>query len=655
VPSARARRWEQGQPLTPELNMLFTTGAYIIVALCTAEQMRRDPDADRAKRLETLDASCAWMQARAADQPSNFQHLLHLMHAERAWAAGAAWEAALAFDAARKDVHHRQRPWHKALIAERAALFHLAHGMDHAGQRLMAEARDLYAAWGAAAKVRLMDQSWPFLQPASQSLARGLPGRLLSGPSPDMLDLLGILRASQALSSQRTLRDLALRVTEVLGALTGATRVALIAAAGNDWLLLDSRPDAELHMMAFDEAAKAGLLPASAQRHIERLVEPLQVPDIAEDERFSGDPYFAERGGSLLLVPVVGQGEARAVLFLENTALRAAFGDQRLDAVMLIAGQLAVSLANAQLYDGLETRVRERAAQIEQLQGELVATAHRAGMAQIASNVLHNVGNVLTSVTVAAFALRTRVQGSRAPGVSRAAQVMKEQGAGLPQFMADDSRGRMLPQYLADLGEALRKEQDETLHDIEGLLRNVDHISAIVGSQQALAGSSWLKESVTVKQLLDDALRISEGTLVHGTQVVRGDEPTLQLEIDRTRVLQVLVNLIVNADEAMLDSPQRTLALGARLKDDGPDKRLRITVSDSGHGITSENLPRLFSHGFSTKKDGNGFGLHSAAIAAMEMGGKLTAHSDGPGRGATFTLEIPIGDAKPGATAQAPS
>jgi C4-dicarboxylate-specific signal transduction histidine kinase len=120
-------------------------------------------------------------------------------------------------------------------------------------------------------------------------------------------------------------------------------------------------------------------------------------------------------------------------------------------------------------------------------------------------------------------------------------------------------------------------------------------------------------------------------------------------------VLQVLVNLIVNADEAMLDSPQRTLALGARLQGDGPDKRLRITVSDSGHGITSENLPRLFSHGFSTKKDGNGFGLHSAAIAAMEMGGKLTAHSDGPGRGATFTLEIPIGDAKPGATAQAPS
>jgi signal transduction histidine kinase len=74
--------------------------------------------------------------------------------------------------------------------------------------------------------------------------------------------------------------------------------------------------------------------------------------------------------------------------------------------------------------------------------------------------------------------------------------------------------------------------------------------------------------------------------------------------------------------------------------------RTRITVTDNGVGIPPENMARIFNHGFTTKKDGHGFGLHSGANAAKEMGGSLTAHSDGPGKGATFTLELPTAESR---------
>jgi C4-dicarboxylate-specific signal transduction histidine kinase len=121
------------------------------------------------------------------------------------------------------------------------------------------------------------------------------------------------------------------------------------------------------------------------------------------------------------------------------------------------------------------------------------------------------------------------------------------------------------------------------------------------------------------------------------------------LLLDKSRLLQILLNLMSNASHAMESIPAdaRKLTLATALVRDSRGERLRITVRDEGEGIAPSHLASIFAHGFTTKKSGHGFGLHASAVAAIEMGGTLVAHSDGAGRGALFTLEVPAGKAEP--------
>ncbi len=117
--------------------------------------------------------------------------------------------------------------------------------------------------------------------------------------------------------------------------------------------------------------------------------------------------------------------------------------------------------------------------------------------------------------------------------------------------------------------------------------------------------------------------------------------PVPQVTVDKHKALQILVNLLRNAKHAMdeFETSEKRLTLRIRQQD---DSIVALSVIDTGCGIPPENLTRIFSHGFTTRRDGHGFGLHSAALAAQQMGGRLLAHSDGPGRGATFTFELPL-------------
>ena len=321
--------------------------AYLLRGLALAGQARGAEADQRGGLLAELDEVNGWLAARAADAPGNFLHLLRLLEAERAWAAGDFRAATLAFDAARREAGSRQRPWHRALTAERAARFCLAHGLEQAGHDLLAVARREYLAWGATAKVAQLDWAYPVLRAPAGSTAsgEGRPGdfpRDRAVLTTGTVDLLGIVSASQALSSETSIGPLHARVTGVLSAMTGATGVHLLLwdEHRQDWL----RP-------APGGGTWQGAAPLSVLRYVQRTREPLVVADATGDDRFARDPYFAGLAGcSVLAVPVVSRGALRAVLLLENRLIRAAFTAARLDAVRLIAGQLAVSLDNARLY-----------------------------------------------------------------------------------------------------------------------------------------------------------------------------------------------------------------------------------------------------------------------------------------------------------------
>lgn len=285
----------------------------------------------------------------------------------------------------------------------------------------------------------------------------------------------------------------------------------------------------------------------------------------------------------------------------------------------------------------------EVTAKLLETQSELMATAREAGRAEIATNVLHNVGNVLNSVNVSAGVIGGALRNSRVAGLTRAMQLMADHSADLGEFLTRDEKGRMLPGYLHAVADALDKERHAMLEELGRLTKSIDHIKDIVATQQSHAATANVIEPVNPGELADEALRMQGTALArHQVAVVRDYQPMPPMPLDRGRVLQILVNLISNAKAAMASMPQdkpHRLTLRVEIT---PEALLRFSVRDEGEGIPPENLTRIFSHGFTTRKSGHGFGLHSSALTARQMGGTLTARSDGAGLGATFTLELPM-------------
>ncbi|HST81115.1 MAG TPA: AAA family ATPase [Kineosporiaceae bacterium] len=374
----------------------------LLHALACADQVKTAGLEDRPAALSEFDRSRNWIAARAVDAPDNFGYLLNWLDAEKAWSTGEFSSAAAAFDTALGDVTRRTRPWHTAIITERTARFHLAHGLTYTGRILLAQARTHYQNWGAIAKVTELDREFPHLKTArptqapSTTLATSLATSLGSGHtsvvSAETIDLMAVLRAAQVLSSETNLDQLRTRIVEVLTTLTGATSVQLLLwnPDAQTWSLpavTDSgtRTDGESRANAgsgegsisVDEAGRQGLICLSAFRYAERTQQPLLVPDATHDDRFARDPYLSGlQSCSLLVVPILSRGTPRAMLLMENRLTHTLFTTERLDAVLLIAGQLAVCLDNA---------LAERFRSLVHRSSELTLVCDRTGTISYAS------------------------------------------------------------------------------------------------------------------------------------------------------------------------------------------------------------------------------------------------------------------------------
>jgi PAS domain S-box-containing protein len=287
------------------------------------------------------------------------------------------------------------------------------------------------------------------------------------------------------------------------------------------------------------------------------------------------------------------------------------------------------------------TDLKRAEAELKKTHRELLETSRRAGMAEVATSVLHNVGNVLNSVNVSTTLVAEQVKKSKVANLTKAVALMNEHLADLGAFMAADPKGKQLPGYLTQLASHLAAEQTTVLKEMEQLQKNIEHIKDIVAMQQSYAKVSGVTETLRISDLIEDALRMNVAALTrHEVEVVREFAEVAPVTIDKHKVLQVLVNLIRNAKYACDDSGRPDKRVTVRVANG--EGRLKIAIIDNGVGIPAENLIRIFNHGFTTRKDGHGFGLHSGALAAKEMGGSLVVHSEGPGRGASFTLELPV-------------
>lgn len=305
--------------------------------------------------------------------------------------------------------------------------------------------------------------------------------------------------------------------------------------------------------------------------------------------------------------------------------------------------------------DQLEIRVTERTQELsqanqklrtefeerEKMNAHMVELSHRAGKAEIATGVLHNVGNVLNSINVSASLVSETLQLSRLPSLKKATELLSAQ-EDVSEFLANNERGKVLPGYLQKLANVLEDEQQTAKTELESLAKHLEHVKTIVAMQQSYAGVSAVKETVDLHELIDDAELLIESSLTkHKVEVIREFEDIPKIKVEKQKLLQVIVNLLKNAKDAMTEGRlyDRKLIIKTSIVD---ENRLHISFTDNGSGIAPEIVTKIFSHGFTTKSDGHGFGLHSCANAINEMKGSLTVQSDGPGCGATFLIDLPF-------------
>lgn len=297
--------------------------------------------------------------------------------------------------------------------------------------------------------------------------------------------------------------------------------------------------------------------------------------------------------------------------------------------------------ANEKLQEEINER-KQAEAKVAVLNEKLVLAARRAGMADISTEVLHNVGNILNSVATSVSLAKEKTAHSKANKLARLCELLEQHKDDLNSFIQRDEKGKHIPEYIKILAQCWEQDNQYILKEIQNLDSNVSNIREVVTRQQSLHGMIGMAEKINLIDLVEDALTLNKSICEQaGVRIVRDYQFNEQVIIDRVKLLHILVNVIKNGVDALLESDVRPRIINIQLcKKD--DLYFVIQVIDNGVGIAVENIKNIFSQGFTTKKDGHGFGLHASANAAQEMGGSLFAKSTGLGKGATFILTLPF-------------
>ena len=326
-----------------------------------------------------------------------------------------------------------------------------------------------------------------------------------------------------------------------------------------------------------------------------------------------------------------------------NSQLKEANSELEVSRVQILEKNQELETTNTSLH--VEVNERKKAqAEREELHQQLMQASRQAGMADVASSVLHNVGNVLNSINVSTETLLKTLKKPMVGDVCRIASMFHEHQGDLQVFLTQDPTGKQIPSYLGIVAESLSGSHQTIQSEISSLVSKIDHIKQVIMSQQNIAHAGEVREKAAVEELMEQALMMGmPEPEKYGIRVVREYAQVPTIMTDRHHVLQILVNVITNAKNSMVEYPGKSHCLTLRIGLPA-DRResVRFEVIDTGGGITAENFPRLFAQGFTTRKAGHGLGLHSAAISAKNLGGLLQAQSEGEGRGATFMLDLPL-------------
>jgi PAS domain S-box-containing protein len=284
---------------------------------------------------------------------------------------------------------------------------------------------------------------------------------------------------------------------------------------------------------------------------------------------------------------------------------------------------------------------KEAEEELKKAQQELLDTAHNAGMAEIATSVLHNVGNALNGAITSTTVMNKSLKNSRITHLKKLADLVNEHEDDFVNFVENSDQGKKLPKFFAQVNEVLAAERVQLREEMGSLEKSHEHIRQIIALQQQYAGAPGYKEDVYPEELIEDAVQLFGSSFArhHIEFSVNQHGKSKPIKVEKHKVLQILINLLKNARDAVRDISSDGREIMVDIYQDDTDD-LRIEVRDNGIGIAEEHLEKIFGYGFTTKRDGHGYGLHGCANSAREMGGVLTATSEGANEGATFTLSL---------------
>ncbi len=273
------------------------------------------------------------------------------------------------------------------------------------------------------------------------------------------------------------------------------------------------------------------------------------------------------------------------------------------------------------------------------LNKERMRSAHQAGQAEIATSVLHNVGNILTSVVISAELIQNIIEKKTAGKLRKANKIIEDNKDNIKEFISS-TKGFQLIDYYSKLANLLEEEQKEIEKNSDRLIEKISAIKDVVVAQQSYASSASFNENLDLREVLEDALTIhTNSTTNYNIEIVKYFEDIPMLSLPKTKLLHVLVNLYLNARESMSNARTEKMKISITIKNN--KNSVLLSFSDNGGGIDKKDIEKIFSYGFTTKKDGHGFGLHSSANYISEMGGNMWVESKGKGKGASFLVRFP--------------
>ena len=621
--------------------------------LCLTAVFDRVGEEKQKTYLVTVQDNLASLKKLNESSPLNFSGRVKLIEGELSRIKGDLLKATLLYEEAARFALENEYISVAALANELAGKLWLKNGNKKYARIHLKDAHYFYQQWGARVRVEQLEKkySWIFEESEEQTRTFKISETFSTSTSEakpsEALDMISVVKASRTISEEIKLEKLLTRLIKIIGENAGARKGFLI-------LLNNARPRIEaslnlepekIEVLQSEPLEENPDLSSSIVRYTIRTGKNVIIHDSQSkyDSTFVEDPYLKTADTrSLICLPIRRQDKITGAVYLENNLNANVFTDERADVLQILIAQAAISLENARVYDRLEELVLERTEELEKTHNQLMETAHHAGMAEVAAEVLHNVGNALNSAIVPTGLLKERLAKSRLPGLKKVGEMLEEHRDDLSNYLTRDKKGKKIPEFINTLSDYLLEEKDKTEDILNHLQDSLNYIKETLLKQQAYIGTQSHIETLSINDLLEDVLRIeTEKNLRDNIEITRNYSETPRIRSGRHRLMFIIHNLLSNARNALrnLNHNSRKICLQTEYHD---GRGILIKVIDNGTGIEPGLLDKIFRNGFSTEENARGFGLHSAANAAAKLGGQLSAHSTGKNQGATFILKLPV-------------